>query len=580
MSISTNNNYTDSSFYHPVISQKDRENAQKIHQETGFPLNQLFKISSDDLMMIEIQIEGFQIACKIFDEEQILQNLTCIIDNLDKLWNFSIDEVRTIQSLSKLKHEKSQFPSLFFNQMANIKIGIGGHHFAKWLTNYNHLIEAFYQLDIGLEELISSIHEINDNIYFANCMTDEFVILCNHSKRSPLNILSIEPRKFVYFLAKSKYLLNKIKDTTDPMTSFDQLFDLPLEELRKTFPYTNNELRAFTKRKYTQISPKSAIEVRKLSSNICPIDSKIAKSEGIVGGNELPFYPLVLSALKQVERDLLPIENEQTLKKIAKLRNALLSSWDIGVIYYPPEVRNEHHFAKRVEGRKEVASQLIITRLKELAAESSVEPFDVVFHGGWQGHAIMYGISFDPQQKTYTFSLWNTGNGLLHHPKKQFDPSKSEQPIGDFNESPDRYIIRATWSGLRFDQVTDQMFLETLLEEQVTNVVGDPDLTYKKINTHFNKEQDSKNSEDIGFHQAQKHGNCAWKSFWALSADLLDRDHSPALPLRVKLETLKILDGIMREFANKEDSTATDKLLAENVQQKSSRVSKKLLTVK
>lgn len=560
-------------------TQQDR--IQKIHSDSNIPIEELIHLESVKILILSLKKDAFKSARDIFDFREIIKLESSELSKLLRFFENSdnLEKLIFFQSLhNKFNISIEDWLELFVTKSAFSDYNFY-ENFLHFYNKNNRVICEMYDLGIPLMDIVSASPKIESNIYFANVALENFKQLCNNSNLSPLQLLQIDSKKFVYLLAKANELNDKFIDGSVDKKKFDSLLELSLEDLKKTSPYTIKQLNIFVKHKYEKICPSSKIELRKLAYNICPCDIKSAEFYGVIGGKRKPLINLMSAVIKNEIENKSESYEKGELPKLKKLQSLLIFCKDIESVYNRTlfAIKNEDRLPNRVEARKEIATQLLLTKIIELSEIKDLDNTDLFFPGGWLNHSIMYGISIDPSTQKYTFSLWNTGGGLQHHHKHR-DKSKLESnlatPISDFNITSDTFKIRAMWSNLTFEQVAAPSFLGALLEENTKYTVSDSNIVYNIIKSHFQKEQDSDNTS--GFHHAQEDGNCAWKSIWGASADLLGRDTNPLFAMKIKSAIIETLRQDILECIPQGNRENIDEILITAAKTKESLIKKKI----
>lgn len=412
----------------------------------------------------------------------------------------------------------------------------------------NHLlVTKLGELGIPLNEIISSAGDIENNSYFANLGVKNFEILCKSSSFSPLQLLKLESKRFVFLLTNAKVIEKFINYG---YSDFNYLIDSSLEVLKEIFLYRSKDFVCFIKQKHINLSQDSKYELKKLFFDIYPVN----------GNNELDF-PLKSFEKKMINLLFRVIDNEMKninkqyekseISFIEKLQKMLTFARDIDSLYKRELFSNK--YTKRLEIKKEIAVQLLVAKLTELHAAKDPEDPDLIFPGGWKKHAVMLGISVEHLTKKFSFSIWNTGQGVENH----YQYPKVQEKFSNRT----KYQIRAKWSNLTLNQVANPSFLGTLLEEKVTWNTSDPQKVYGMIQQHFGKKQDPISENILSFHKAQDKGNCLWKSIWAASADILGREKNPLLSLKIKYAFIETVKKEMLEIPKEKREKNDDALI-------------------
>ncbi|MES2345192.1 MAG: hypothetical protein V4494_04575 [Chlamydiota bacterium] len=170
----------------------------------------------------------------------------------------------------------------------------------------------------------------------------------------------------------------------------------------------------------------------------------------------------------------------------------------------------------------------------------------ILFQGGWPRHAVMYGIHKNLETNTYTFHLWNTGNGVSNH-----------------HSQDGKYKLRASWSQLNVEQITSEKFLSKLVK--LKNPKNDLKVMsakkiYNFINEYFQTERDYPPNNPKRYRHKQKEGICLWKSIWIPTSELLGYEDDPELALHIKADVIAKLHKKFLKGTEPDDlifSTAT-----------------------
>lgn len=546
-----------------VIPTKVMELAEKIYIETGISKKNLMQLDAGDLSILADRTEGLKNACSIFDYKELIQldivDLYVFIDFCGTLNEEQLSIIRSLRLIFNLSLD--EWLKIFPEQVIDSKLECFIKH-SKFIIN-------LFELRCSLEEVIDSLNEIKNNGYFANILLENFKLLCKISNLSPIQILKIEPRRFIYLLTKVKDIENQLK--AGILQPFEVFLNLPLEEMKRILPYTSEELSSFFHRKVVKVCPDSLKEIRRLAYNICPCNVTVATSSNIIGGARKPILNLMMFALNNEMSTNAHAYDKTQLDKLENLHSLLTFAQVIETVYGRIRVSKERwKWKDRIEARKEIATQFLIAKLKDQKSQNT-EYAKLIFPGGWCNHAVIYGISLD------TFSVWNTGGGLeRHHKRNSKDEAESETVVSDSNNTNDQYQIRAKWSNLLFEQVSKASFLESLLEDGAEDLIGDPNRTYQKIIDHFGKDQDPMDEDSSSFHHAQKYKNCGWESLWAASADLLGRKENPLLALRVKSVIIETLRRFVLDSISQEDKINIDEILIQAAEVKEEKIKRKV----
>jgi hypothetical protein len=130
--------------------------------------------------------------------------------------------------------------------------------------------------------------------------------------------------------------------------------------------------------------------------------------------------------------------------------------------------------------------------------------------GGWSprkksGHAILYEVTRD-EKGTYSFAVYNTGQGLKNHPSVLHD---SKQKFQGYIEI----------EGIAYDKITSANFYKTLFELRYFNRVKldtqtetkGPDEVYGGLLTSLGGNEKKFHPGHLGYRSSQRSGTCAWK---------------------------------------------------------------------
>ena len=525
-------------------------------------------------MFLAENAKGFKRACSVFDVKEVAQlDFSDLLGLLPLCAGLSDEHLKTIKSISQ-KVSLCGWLKLFppFHHLVNEEKS----NLNFCLKNAS-LVTFLLESKISLEDIAHSIIKIRGKGYFANLMLENFKLLCKIGNLSPIEILKIDLKRFVYLLAKAQDIENQFKSGIFQQKSIDFLFVLSMEEVHKLLPCSSEEWRAFARHKVVKAYPDSKDKIRELAYNICPCNKTEATLNEITGGPRKPLFTFICSALDGEMKNNGHVYDKNQAAKLKNLHSLLTFARDIEFVYNRAQVVEETHLPDRIEARNEIATQTIVTKLKELQGAESSENARLIFPGGWLHHAIIYGIEFDAKTQKYVFSIWDTGEGLSYHHELSSE-GKVEvdaKTVSDFNDTNDKYQIRAEWSNLEFEQVADHSFLRLLLEEKTQGEISNANRIYPQIRDQFGKDQDPISKDPARFHHAQKDGNCGWKSLWAASADLLGREQDPLFALRIKSVIIDSLKRVVFEKIPKEGRASIDEIQAEAIEIKAERVKKK-----
>ncbi|MES2345112.1 MAG: hypothetical protein V4494_04150 [Chlamydiota bacterium] len=172
----------------------------------------------------------------------------------------------------------------------------------------------------------------------------------------------------------------------------------------------------------------------------------------------------------------------------------------------------------------------------------------------------MYGIHKDLATNTYTFCLWNTGEGIEYH-----------------HSRGEKHQLKATWSSLKFDQVSNRNFLEKLflMKYQKGNTCQ---RTYRFIERYFRKAQDLPSDCTEDYRSEQSHVDCVWKSIWVAVADLLGRKEDPLLVSQAKAVAITTMRQNLLEKIIPKEANSIDPILIMAIKKIERRIIKKIIS--
>ena len=547
-----------------IYSEQEQALIIKICRETGISSDNLSKFKSTQLDIIDEYSNGFKQAVTIFGLQELAQlddeiQFCFFLEFFSRLNPQQLEFIQLIHKITTISIVNwiKLFPP------ENSLMQTGPFDFC---MNYSNLIVHLLESKINLDEIVHSIKDIESNFYFADILPENFKILSELIPLSPIQILKWDSKRFVFLIIKAKDIKHRMNQGILDKTLVESFLSLPLADLYQLLPCSSKEWNAIIPFKPLKSCPSSPNKMRKMTYNICPCDLKEGKEfQDVLGGQRKPIFDLFCSVLKN------EIENKKThyierdFSKIEALNRLLIWVRDFERICYRPDFTRDFRL-DRNKGRMEVAIHFLIKKLKEMDLSEKSDDFCIIFPGGWNQHAVMYGIDYNAQTKKYSFSFWNTGDGLQYH-----------HHIADQSAHSDKkYQVRAKWSDLDIEKIAHYSFLESLLTDKCLDFIGDPERTYRKIADHFGKDKDAVEINKSEFHRAQKDKNCGWKSLWAAAADILGREQDPSLALRIKCA---IIESLRRDFLMKfpeGNRTTVDDFLAHAIATKEERVKKKI----
>lgn len=183
-------------------------------------------------------------------------------------------------------------------------------------------------------------------------------------------------------------------------------------------------------------------------------------------------------------------------------------------------------------------------------------PMGVMIPGGLSDHAMMYKIQQMPD-KTYTFSILNTGLGVeLHHKQGEGDDTK--------------YQTHLQWSGLSFDQVSDPKLIKNLvtLQQRASGEnIADPNAVnpvshiYSTVTTHFGM-CDPPSEKSADYHKAQIRGTCTQQVTNTWMHQLLPESTYRKFKADMTDHSLKELQSMPNAASRTESEIALDQAMA------------------
>lgn len=254
---------------------------KKIYAGLGFPAERLVNIDDVALMFLAENAKGFKRACSVFDVKEVAQlDFSDLLGLLPLCAGLSDEHLKTIKSISQ-KVSLCGWLKLFppFHHLVNEEKS----NLNFCLKNAS-LVTFLLESKISLEDIAHSIIKIRGKGYFANLMLENFKLLCKIGNLSPIEILKIDLKRFVYLLAKAQDIENQFKSGIFQQKSIDFLFVLSMEEVHKLLPCSSEEWRAFARHKVVKAYPDSKDKIRELAYNICPCNKTEATLNEITGG--------------------------------------------------------------------------------------------------------------------------------------------------------------------------------------------------------------------------------------------------------------------------------------------------------